>query len=160
MILSLRKYTQHLLLVFSAYLPYVFFNLTHLNLKPDLTLITVFFLFLIKHCRVNWGFLVALGFLVDNLYNRFWGFSALAYSVAMLVARTNHRWVFGKQFIAVIMSFCIVMIIMYLVAVCMQNIVDGILPSNILWLDYIVTILLYPPLHYLYVRYNKNLRIY
>jgi rod shape-determining protein MreD len=145
---DLKLYVYLLLLI---YLPYAFYNLFSISIRPDLLLITTFYFSINKLLRVNLAYIGLIGLLNDELLNTVLGLHALIYVTISVLGRTNANSLFKQRFSIVFLSFILLVIISELLRQTINFVMN--LPVSISYseiLGTVVTIILYPILHYFY----------
>ncbi|MCE2992127.1 MAG: rod shape-determining protein MreD [Candidatus Jidaibacter sp.] len=154
----------YFLLLFLVYVPYAFFNLFSISIRPEILLITIFYFSIIKLFNVSLVYLALIGLLNDELLNTALGLHAIIYVTITVLGRTNANSLYKQKFSVVFCSF----ILFVLISEVLRQIINFSLnlPVSISYsqiFGIVVTILLYPVMHYFYTIkitwfINKNAR--
>jgi rod shape-determining protein MreD len=154
MLSSLCNYTQYCLLLCLIYLSFSLYNWLNLVIRPNLSILFIFFLLYINKCRISYLFLIAIGLLADALYGFFWGYTSLTYLTAMLVIQLKHRWVFSSHFSVVFITFTLVVLVCAIITE-VSNILHLDTRTSFIILDHLMLIALYPAAHYMLARFSS-----
>jgi rod shape-determining protein MreD len=145
---DLKLYVYLLLLV---YLPYAFYNLFSISIRPELLLITMFYFSITKLLNINLAYVMLIGLLNDELSNTVLGLHALMYVTISILGRSNANSLFKQKFSVVFLSFMLLVFISeFLSQVVNFSMNLSITISHPEILGIVVTMLLYPLLHYFY----------
>lgn len=145
---DLKLYIFLLLLV---YLPYSFYNLFSISIRPDLLLITTFYFSIVKLLKVNLVYIALIGLLNDELLNTALGMHALMYVTISVLGRSNANSLFKQKFSIVFCCFALLVLISETLRQLMNFTLN--LPVSISYSEIFgvcVTILLYPIIHHFY----------
>jgi rod shape-determining protein MreD len=141
----------YIFLLVLIYLPYSFYNLFSISIRPDLLLITTFYFSIVKLLKVNLVYIALIGLLNDELLNTALGVHALMYVTISVLGRSNANSLFKQKFSVVLCCFTLFVLVSEMLRQLMNFTLN--LPVSISYSEIFgvsVTILMYPIIHYFY----------
>ena len=150
----MNRFLLNLIIILFLYLPYNFYNILFISIRPDMLMITIYYFSIIRKINLSIIFLIIIGLLNDNLYDNNLGIQSIIYICIYIFGNTNINSLWKQKFNVVLISFTILIIS----SISIKYIINIIQISKLFHLtneilNGLMTILVYSFFHLLYSKY-------
>ncbi len=147
----LKKYKIYLYLVVLTIVAYLPINIIILPIKPAIIVISIFYFSIIPQTRPALWFLIILGIFDDLIANSTIGITALNYVLISLIASSNTKALLEQKFNVVWAALLLTLIIVnFIEATVLTYMLEHSVFNIEIAFKILISLLVYPALHYLY----------